>query len=246
MPAEARMTTEDDQPPGLVWRSAPPDRPLTGLTVLVVEDSRVASEAVRLICLRSGARIRRADCLGSARRHLATYRPAVALVDMALPDGDGTELIATFHALDPRVPAIIAISGDPSRREEALAAGAQAFLAKPIESVGLFQQTVLRALPASERPLGPRAVPNDFVVPDAAALRDDLLHARMLMEAGPEATSASDYLGGFLAGVARSARDAALEDAAERMLDAARPDKPEAFARLDRLVRHRLTELAPL
>lgn len=246
MPANAMMETGVGGPPGAVLRLAPAGRPLTGLTVLVIEDSRVASEAVRLVCLRSGARIRRADCLASARRHLSTYRPSVVLVDMGLPDGDGAELIAAIDRLRPRVPAVIAISGDPGRRQDALDAGAQGFLAKPIESVALFQQTILGALPAGDRPRGLRVLPNDFVVPDAAALRDDLVHAATLMQAGPEEACGSDYLFGFLAGVARSARDAVLEDAAERLLGSDRPGRLAAFARLDRLVRNRILELAPV
>lgn len=54
------------------WRLSMPHRPLTGLTVLVIEDSRFASEAVRLLCLKSGARIacdrRRVICGPIARR----------------------------------------------------------------------------------------------------------------------------------------------------------------------------------
>ena len=110
-----------------MWRMALPGRPLTGLTVLVVEDSRFASEAVRLLCLRSGARIRRADCLRSAERHLRTYRPAVVIVDLGLPDGDGAGLIRQIASAEPRVPVVLGLSGDPDGRNAAMSAGADGF-----------------------------------------------------------------------------------------------------------------------
>ena len=108
---------------------------MTGLTVLVVEDSRFASEAMRLLCLRSGARIRRADCLRSAHRHLQTYRPAVVIVDLGLPDGSGADLIAELVAQPGRSTVVLGTSGDAAGEAVARAAGADGFLAKPVESL---------------------------------------------------------------------------------------------------------------
>ena len=85
---------------------------LHGLTVLVVEDSKYACEGIRFLSLRSEARIRRADCLRSARRHLQVYRPSVVIIDLGLPDGNGTELIEEIHATSPRVGVVLATSGD--------------------------------------------------------------------------------------------------------------------------------------
>lgn len=162
-------------------------RPLQGLTVLLVEDSRFASEAMRLLCLRSGARIRRADSLRAAHRHLATYRPSAVIVDMGLPDGSGAELIRELAALQPRMSVILGTSGSDDLEALALAAGADGFLAKPVESLALFQAAVLAALPPAQRPSGPRALPGEIVHPDPLALRDDLaLAAGLLAEAGPE------------------------------------------------------------
>ena len=78
------------------------ERPLLGSMVLVVEDSRHSCEALRLICQRSGARIRRAESLASAERHLRTYRPRIAVIDLGLPDGSGLSLIERLAGTDPR------------------------------------------------------------------------------------------------------------------------------------------------
>lgn len=124
-------------------------RPLLGLTILLVEDSRYCSEAVRLMCLRSGARLRRADSLRSAYRHLATYRPSVVLIDIGLPDGSGLEMVRDLAGRRPDAPVILATSGDdPAQTEPASrAAGADGFIAKPLKSLSGFQRDILAFFP---------------------------------------------------------------------------------------------------
>ncbi|MGR3248245.1 MAG: response regulator [Paracoccus sp. (in: a-proteobacteria)] len=227
------------------WRLSLPQRPLTGLTVLVIEDSRFASEAVRLLCLKSGARIRRADCLRSAARHLRTYRPAVVIVDLGLPDGDGAGLIAQMHAAEPRVPVILGMSGDPDGAAAALAAGADGFLAKPVESLALFQQTILSALPIEPRAL--RALPDDVIQPDTSGLRDDLVHVAEVLSTAQD-TAAIDYIARFLAGVARTAHDPALEAAATALArdHVAGHALATDLARISGMVHDRLSRVAEM
>ena len=197
-----------------------PTRPFLGLTILVVEDSRYASEAVRLLCLKSGARIRRADSLRTARRHLSVYRPVVLLVDMGLPDGTGAALIAEAAAAQPRIPVVIAMSGDPGREGEALGAGADAFLAKPIAGLAQFQAAVLDRLPERACDIYPEA-PAAELRPDPALYRDDLAHAAGMI-GGELEDSSLDYLVQFLSGLARTAGDAPLSAATDALAEAHR------------------------
>lgn len=190
-------------------------RPLLGLTVLVVEDSRYASEALRLLCLRSGARIRRADSLRAARRHLQVYRPTAVIVDLGLPDGSGTELIRELDRAVPRISVLLGASADPGGEVETAAAGADAFLAKPITSLALFQAAILSRLPADRQPAGPRGISDEHVVPDPLALQDDftLVASRLEDPCGADI----DYIAQFVAGLAYSSNDAALADAASAL-----------------------------
>jgi CheY-like chemotaxis protein len=218
-------------------------RPLLGLTILVIEDSRFACEAMRLRCLRSGARIRRADCLRSARRHLQVYRPSVAMIDLGLPDGNGVDLISELAEAQPRVEALIATSGDLHFEGEALAAGADAFLPKPVTSLAAFQELVLSTLPAERQPPGPRTLTDEIIIPDRIAFQDDMAHIADVLEDPPD-EHALDYVTQFLAGLARSAEDRGLEQAASalaRKRASGQPTGSEAAA-LAGLIQSRLNQ----
>ncbi|NOE25008.1 response regulator [Ruegeria sp. HKCCD6157] len=191
-------------------------RPLLGQTILVVEDSRYACDAIRLMCLHSGARIRRADCLKSARRHLQIYRPSVILVDMGLPDGPGADLIAELAEATPRISVIMGLSGDDGSEDMALAAGADGFLSKPLKSMSHFQKSILERLPEDRRPSGLHAVRDEIIRPDPLAYQDDMAHIADVL-AGPNDHRTLDYAAQFLHGVAREANDRPLAEAARKL-----------------------------
>ena len=216
----------DDLAHAMMARARPTrDRPLAGLTILLVEDSRFASEAVRLLCLRSGARLRRADCVAAAGRHLAAYRPDVAIVDLGLPDGSGAALIADLAAQE-APPVLLGLSGgDPAESAaQARRAGARGFLAKPVASLASFQQAVLALLPAERRPSGLGSLPADRVAPDRLALAEDYARAESLLADDP------GFAAGFVAALARDADDMDLLAAA--LAAAATNDAPAARDRL--------------
>lgn len=82
-----------------------------------------------------------ADCpdLQSARVVLAAGAPDVLLTDLALPDGDGVDLIREFKRADPRCECmVISVFGSEARVVAAIEAGATGYLLKdePVERVG--------------------------------------------------------------------------------------------------------------
>lgn len=232
---------DDSDPFATHHLMATPNRPLLGLTILVVEDSRFACEAMRLLCLRSGARIRRADCLRSARRHLQVYRPSVAVIDLGLPDGSGVDLIEELAIATPRISVILGTSGDDFAENLAIAAGADGFLAKPLTSLSAFQEAVLSRLSADRQPPGPRIVSNESIKPDPMAFQDDMAHMAEVLNTNVD-DKTLDYVAQFISGVARSADDTTLAQAAVDLARARAEGAPLASnaARIAGLVQERL------
>ena len=222
-------------------------RPLLGLTVLVVEDSRFASEAMRLLCLRSGGRIRRADSLFHAQRHLAVYRPSVVIIDIGLPDGSGVDLIRDLTQGPNRIEVVIGTSGDPDGESLAIKAGADGFMAKPVSSIGYFQSKVLEHLPVHRQPKGLRSLNDEVIIPDEVALRDDLEAAAVVLE---DATDQRDlrYLTQFLGGVARSVSDIPLEREMDTLakLQTSGEAAQSQVARVAAMVQDRIARTSPI
>ena len=223
------------------------NRCLSGIRMLLVDDSRSVSEAIRIMAIRSGARIRRADCLKSAARHLTIYRPDVVIVDLGLPDGSGADLAREIlEEASPR-PAVLLISAAEEEVTSKVAAevGADGYLVKPISSFSDFQRAIVTLLPEELRPSldGIGSVTVQQIGEDAFS--HDLLNAQdLLKDALVDAkANATEFAAHFLLGVARTIEDGELIAASTAMLAAlGSPGEGDAIERALGLVSARLDQ----
>jgi CheY-like chemotaxis protein len=215
-------------------------RPLLGLTVLVVDDSRFSCEALRLLCRKSGARLRRADSLSAAGQHLAVYRPHVVLVDLGLPDGSGLDLIATLARARPRISVVLGISGDNGAKGDVIGAGADGFMAKPIAHLAAFQSTILYHLGPDTGPVVMPLPDDDPVEPDMIAYHDDLTQVARLLAHDPDPRRLA-YIRQFLHSLARSRNDTALDRDLRAIRDTPVQDTTAQAAQLARLIANRIS-----
>ncbi len=114
---------------------------LTGLDVLIVEDSPDTLMLLSALFSREGATVTTAASAAEALEHAVNKRPSVIISDIGMPDVDGYQLLQQLKVLPgmDEVPAI-AISGYASDedRERALGTGYRALVAKPIDVDVLF------------------------------------------------------------------------------------------------------------
>lgn len=214
------MTTEHACAFGAVRpdAAAMPPPPQRGATLLLVEDSRVSCDAIRLMFRGAGGRLRRADCLQTARQHLALYTPDAVIVDLGLPDGSGLELIAELAGNRQRVGRIIALTGLPDMDIAAYAAGADVFIAKPIESVATLRAALTPTFFAPRIGATPDAMPRLA----GSAIRDDLYFALDLLQQG-DPDMRRGYALQFIEGIAQTLSDAPLRAEVARVRSEGKP-----------------------
>jgi signal transduction histidine kinase len=149
---------------GLSLREAPegetaiePD--FHGLRLLVVDDEHDAREFVSRVLSEAGAEVRTAASTAEALRAIADDPPDLLISDIGMPQADGFELIRAIRKLPAsqggRMPALALTAFARSEdREQALLAGYQGHLAKPVQPAELTAQVarLARRLQPPERP----------------------------------------------------------------------------------------------
>ncbi len=128
----------DSSPP------APPEAPLAGLEVLVVEDELDSLEFIRVMLEDVGARVTTARSVPEALQVLARSQPDVLVSDIGMPGEDGYALIRqvrnSTQKHSNRLPAVaLTAYARTEDRQQALEAGFQMHLAKPIEPDDLIE-----------------------------------------------------------------------------------------------------------
>jgi DNA-binding response OmpR family regulator len=106
--------------------------------ILVVDDEADLVATYRRLFGRQGYDVESAGTRAGGLALIISGSPDIVIADLELPDGDGLDLVraARTAALPSRV---IVVSGRPSSgaREDAMAAGASAFVAKPFSAGAL-------------------------------------------------------------------------------------------------------------
>lgn len=124
--------------------SASPSSPLMGIEILLVDDDTDTRELIAFVLEEAGATIASASSVAEALQIFAQSKPDVLLSDIAMPEMDGYMFVRQLRGMSPaqggEIPAIAltAFAGEIDR-EQALAAGFQMHLTKPIEPEALVQ-----------------------------------------------------------------------------------------------------------
>ncbi|MEX1248438.1 MAG: sigma-54 dependent transcriptional regulator [Anaerolineales bacterium] len=115
------------------------------LSVLIVDDEKNARENIAAFLKKKDYEVLEGDSIKAAKKVLAEGSADVILLDVELPDGLGTNLLAESASTSSRPPIIIITAhGDIDMAVEAMKNGAHDFLQKPIKFERL-EQSIQRA-----------------------------------------------------------------------------------------------------
>lgn len=118
--------------------------PLAGVKILVVDDEPDMRELMLTILESSGAEVRITASAAEALAEIDSFNPNMLISDIGMPEMDGYMLMRQVRQRDPQAGgnmmaiALTAYAGEIDQ-QQALAAGFQRHIAKPVDPVELVQ-----------------------------------------------------------------------------------------------------------
>jgi two-component system, chemotaxis family, CheB/CheR fusion protein len=138
LPLPASTGTEDSTE----IRSLENGPSLEDIDILVVEDESNAREVMQKLLQERGAKVRAVESAVQARDAIEMRRPQLIISDIGLPGEDGYALMRDIRAKDPerRIAALaVTAFARPEDRQQALAAGFDEHLPKPVDPDRLLE-----------------------------------------------------------------------------------------------------------
>jgi two-component system KDP operon response regulator KdpE len=102
-----------------------------GQTILVIEDELAMRRLLRATLEAHGFRVVEAATMHEGRRAAAAESPALVILDLGLPDGDGVELVRSLREWSQMPIVVVSARDREPDKVRALDAGADDYLTKP-------------------------------------------------------------------------------------------------------------------
>ena len=123
--------------------------------VVVVDDEEAICRTLRINLAARDYEVATASDGRSALKTIATERPDVVVLDLGLPDMDGTDVIAGLRGWSTIPILVLSARGQEAAKVAALDAGADDYVTKPFgmdELLARLRAAVRRAAPAADEP----------------------------------------------------------------------------------------------
>ena len=123
---------------------------------LIVEDDRAIQDVLRILFESSGFRVVISDTARLGESDVRLHRPDVVVVDLALPDGDGINVIGAIRTWSSVPIIVLSARTEEAQRIAALEKGADDYVTKPFSAPELMARVraVLRRHVRGELPMG--------------------------------------------------------------------------------------------
>ena len=114
---------------------------MTTAHILVVEDSALVRDAMRMLFDATGRRVSLAGSVAECIAACAAERPDILLLDLSLPDGEGLSALPQLRAQGtlPRVVAALTGHDDAATAQRCREAGCRTVLVKPVPTRELMR-----------------------------------------------------------------------------------------------------------